>query len=121
MKNKKNFQLLEIDYHKYYLIKNNITYFTIIEKSKNNILFLIDNYSISYNCEQFSKLTNIHFDSIDKIYEFIINIFESNKVFINDIKVNELIQLNFKGNNQKEFEVILLYNKKSNIFIIKKI
>ena len=64
----------------------------------------------------FPILTKYMFSNINVAYEYISNIFEQNKVIIKEIKYRKSITLLFKlniDNNEKDIEIILLYNKKN--------
>ena len=100
-------------YQDYYLIKDNIVYKINVEKNDENIAIKCRNYLILFNEYKLSSLTKIKFNSIDKAYEFIYNIFEENKVTIENIVLNKEIKLLIK-NNKKEIELVLKYNKQNN-------
>jgi hypothetical protein len=59
-------------------------------------------------------LIKIKFNSLNKTYFFIINLFEYNKVTISKIIENEEIQLIMKINNDKNIELSLKYDNKFN-------
>ena len=66
------------------------------------------------NYNDLSILTKCMFNTIDDAYEYIINIFEQNKVIIKEIKYRKTITLLLKVyiyNIEKDIEIILLYNK----------
>ena len=100
------------EYQEFHIIKNNnIFKFTIIKKH-NIIIIKYNNYHYQFNNYDLSQLTKSIFDTIDKAYEFIIDIFEENKVIINDlIKYKSLKLLLRPNNNIQNFELVLLYNK----------
>ena len=113
--NQNNYQevLGSVCFQDYYLIKDNIVYKIIIEKNSENIIIKCKNYLISFNEYKLSSLTKIKFHSIDNAYEFIYNIFEENKVIIENIVLNKEIKLLIK-NNERDIELILKYNKNKN-------
>ena len=69
-------------FQEYYLIKENSIFKMKIGKKKTEIFIKCKNYSISFNKEELSLLIKMSFNSINEVYEFIINIFEKNKVII---------------------------------------
>ena len=118
-----------IEYEEYFLIKDNNIYKIYILKLKNEIIIKCKDYQISLNINNLSILTKSIFNNIDDIYQFIINIFEQNKVKIKDIISYKSIKLILKiniDNMEKEIEIILYYNKENkylnnNILINKEI
>ena len=112
-----------IEQEEYYLIKDNSAFKFIIGKLTNEIIIKCKNYEIRLNYNDLSILTKAILKSIDEAYEFIINIFEYNKAFIKDIKINKTIKLLLKVyilNIEKDIEILLLYNKKNKDIIINK-
>jgi len=99
------------NYQEYYLIKENIVYKFFIEKNDNEIIIKSKNYLISFNHNDLSLLTEKEFNSINKAYEFIFNIFEENKIIIKNIIINKEIILLI--NNGRKIELKLKYNKKN--------
>ncbi len=60
-----------------------------------------------------NQLINI----IDEAYQFIVNIFEYNKIIIKEIKINKSIKLLLKiyiYNIEKDIEILLTYNNNYN-------
>ena len=105
IKNEKFFETL-IEYKEYYLIKENIVHKIIIEKRKDEINIKTKNYEKKLDLNELSTLTKSILNTIDDGYQFIINIFEENKVTIKDIIKNKSIKLVLK---------IYIYNKENNI------
>ena len=52
------------------------------------------------------------FDTIDNLYEFLINIFNQKKVIIKQLIVNNVVVLLLKEKKEEGFEIILKNNKK---------
>ena len=104
-------------YQDYYLMKENIIYKIIIEKDDEDMFIKCKNYLISINQNDLSLLTKIQFNSLNKAYEFIYNLFEENKVIIKNVLINEKIGLLLKINTEKEIVLILKYNINKNISI----
>ena len=63
---------------------------------------------IFFNEKDLSLLTNIMFSDINKAYEFVINIFEENKVYIKEIKINKFMKLIMINTNENEI-ILALY------------
>ena len=101
------------DIEKYYIIKDNIVYKTIIVKRTNDILISIKNYIIELNLKEIYTLLEISFNSINEAFEYFINLFDENKVSIQDIIHNKLIKLQIKKNETKDIKLNLLYNKQA--------
>ena len=106
-----NFQNCDFDYQEYYLIKNNIAFKISVEKNENKIVIKINNYLRSFNLKELSELTKNDFNSMNKAYKFIVNIFECNNVTIKNIISNKEIILLLKVSNDNEKELSLLINK----------
>ena len=98
-----------IDYHKFYLINNNIVYKVLIILNKLEILIKIQNYEISVNEKDISALMGEKFESLDKTYKYILTLFEENRINITELNINKEIKLSFIYNN-KEKEIKLSYN-----------
>ena len=108
----------DLCYQEIFLLKDNNIYKITINKNDEIITFKCRNYMIDIN---FNDLYANKFDSIDDAYEFVISIFEQNNAFIKDIIVNKELKLVFKINEEKEFEILLLYNKINNDLVINQI
>ena len=105
-----------IEYEEYFLVKENIAYKFIIGKRKNDIIIKCKNYEIKLNNNDLSLLTENILNTLDNAFDFMINIFEENKVMIKDITINKSIKLILKLNrrdNQKDIEMTLFYNKEN--------
>ena len=106
-----------LKYDEFYLIKDNNAYKIIIEKLKNEILIKCKNYEIKLNNNDLSILSKSKINTIDEAYQFLINIFEYNKVIIKEIIINKSIKLLLKvymNNIEKDIEISLAYNKNNN-------
>ena len=105
-----------LKYDEFYLIKENNAYKIKIGELKNQILIKCKNYEIKLNNNDLSILSKSIINTIDDAYQFMINIFEYNKVIIKEIKINESIKLLLKiyiYNIEKDIELLLTY--KNNI------
>ena len=109
-----NLETLEV--YESFLIKENKIYKIIVAKQKNAIIIKCNNYMIFFNEQDLSLLTHIMFSDINKAYEFIINIFEENKVYIKEIKINNNMKLIMI--NKNENEIILSYYKENKNLIL---
>ena len=69
-----------IEYEEYFLVKENIAYKFIIGKRKNDIIIKCKNYGIKLNNNDLSLLTENILNTLDNAFDFMINIFEENKV-----------------------------------------
>ena len=106
------------EYDEYYLIKENNAYKFIIETNQDELIIKHKYYYISMNYNDLSILTKCMFNTIYDAYEYIINIFEKNKVIIKEIKYRKTITLLLKvyiDNIEKDIEIILLYNKENGL------
>ena len=107
----------------YYLTKDNTIYKVIVGKLNNTIIINCKRYETTFKNNELSILTKQELNSIDEEYEFIINLFEDNKVSIQEIKKDDYISLKLKINNfneEKEIELSLkYYNFCENLFITK--
>ena len=95
-----------VEYKEYELIKENYKYNLLIGKFKNFIKIKIGDYEAILNNNDIS----LKIDTIDGLYEFLINIFTQKKVIIKEIFINKAIILIIKI--KEEIEIILKYNKK---------
>jgi len=110
-----------LDYEEYYLIKENIIYKILIEKTDSKIDLKHKNYQIIFNHKNFSMLTKINFNTIDEVYQFIIDRFEDNKIEIKNFIKNKEMNLTIQYNDDKKVEIGLLFNKiNKSFFTIKK-
>ena len=110
-----------IDYKEYFTTFLNNVYKIIIGKIESEIIINCKNYLISFNLDELFLLTKMKFNSVDKAYDCITDIFEENNFLIKNIIKNKEIQINLKINNKRDIEIILLYNKENKDFIIKEI
>ena len=97
-----------IEYQKYYLIIENSVYKIIIGKRKSEILIKSKKYEIALTCNDFYLLIKKDFKTIDELYDFILNLFEENRVIIKKIKINESMKLILRININTEERIIEL-------------
>ena len=110
-----------IEYQEYFIIKENTIYKITITKIDSNIIIKCKNFAINLKLNYLLLITKKNFKSIDEAYEFIINLFEENNVFVDKITKNKELSLIFKINEELEIEIILLYTKKNNNIVINEI
>ena len=109
----KNFKECE----EYYILSENNVYKFIIGKLDNNLIIKYKIYEITFNNKDLEILTKTLLNTIDDAYQFIINLFEYNKVIIKNIKINKSIIILLKiniYNIEKDVEITLNYNKENN-------
>ena len=97
-----------LDYQNYYIIKENIVYKIKIGKTEKDIFIKYKNYISIINLEKLMTLTGNSFNSIDIAYNFIVNIFDENKIIIKDIQINKVLKL-IMNIKDKEIEINLFY------------
>ena len=109
----------DIEYEEYYLNKSNIIYKIIVGKNKDSIFIKNKKYLLDFNNKELSLLINTTFNTMDIAYEYIINLFEENNVFIEKIIKNKEMKLKLKIDNERDKELILSYNNenKNNLII----
>ena len=112
-------QNYEYENQEYYLIKDNIIYKMTVERNINEIIIRYRNYSINCNTNELSVLFKNKFENIYQCYEFINNIFSENNVIIE--KIISKKEMKIILNIGKIFEMILLYEKENNNFILNEI
>ena len=106
-----------LGYQEYYLTYKNNIYKLLVIRNQNEIIIQSNNYSIAFNQNDLSMLTQINFESLSKAYEFIVNLFEENKSKIESISIKNNIKLILR----EKFEFSLLYSKNIKDIFIEKI
>ena len=97
----------------FYLMKDKIIYKFKIEQIDNELKIKCKNYSILMNNNDLSILTKSIFNIIDDAYQFIVDIFDDNKVIIKEVVKDKTITIYLKiyiFNKQKDVELVLTYN-----------
>ena len=92
------------EYQKFYLIKENGVFKFRIIKLENKIIIKCKRYIIHLTSTNLSKITKISSNSIDTAYEYLINLFEENKVYIQEIIYYKSITLLFDTNFKIKLE-----------------
>jgi regulator of replication initiation timing len=110
-----NFNPFSINnYQDFYLMQNGIIYKILIEQNKNEIKIKSNNNYIKIaKLNELSTLFKNDFHSLNNAFDYIIKIFEENKVSIKNIIIKKQIILTFKINNKQEIDIILIFNKQS--------
>ena len=93
----------------YSLSINDLKYKINIQLNENDISIKTSKYSYSSNINNISQITGIKFNTISEAYEFLINIFNKNKVAIKNEKIYDTIILIFEKEKNKHFEITLKY------------
>ena len=102
------------EYQEYYLIKQNNVFKIIIGKLKDKILIKCKTFENQLKNDDFSLFNK--FDTIDELYNYIIKLFNENKVNIIDIISNKNMILNLKvsiNDEEKNTELKLYFNRNS--------
>ena len=114
-----NLEILEI--YESFLVKENKIYKIILAKQQKDIIIKCNNYMIFFDEKDLSLLTNTMFLDINKAYEFVMNIFEENKVYIKEIKINKYMKLIMINTNENQNEIVLSYDNENKNLILNEI
>ena len=94
----------------YILKKDNKDNIITITNCNNYIIFKSREYKLISNLEQLIKMTNFNFDSIDKAFDFIINLFDKRRAYISEKSKNLMkIRVLFLE-NETNFNINLQFN-----------
>ena len=105
-----------------YLNIKNILYFIIIRskfticKTNQEIFIKSNKYEAKFNHQDIENLTNIKFDTIEKEYNYFLNLFQQNSILIKDIIINKSMILSFIQNGKMR-DITLLYNNENKSII----
>jgi len=115
---KKIFQKQELlEFQEFFLMEGNSIIKIVVGKYENEILIKVKNNIAIYKLYELSKIVKHEFNTIDKLYEFLIDLFEQSKISINTISQKDII-LKLKENDKTEIEFKLLFNKNNkDVFI----
>ena len=108
------------NYQEYFLIKEKKIFKILIIKRSSDIIIKCKNYEIKINHNDLLILTKSVLNTTDDAYEFLINIFDDDKVYIKDKIKNKEIKLVLNIyilNKERQVEFILVYNENNNLFI----
>ena len=107
------------EYEEYFLINGNNAYKFLVRKLEDIVLIKCKNYEIKLTNTKLSMLTKAILNNTNDSFDFIINTFDNNKVFIKEIVNRKYMKLLFKVyslNQERDLEIELLYNEISNAF-----
>ena len=108
---RKLFQKQELlEYQEFFLMKENSIIKIVVGKYENEILIKVKNNIAIYKLYELSKIVKPEFNTIDKSYENLIDLFEQSKMTINYISHKDII-LRLKKDDKTELEFKLMFNK----------
>lgn len=102
------------------IFQNNYIFLILIGRTDNSVTIKCSNYSANLNNNEVSLISGQKFQSINALYNFIINIFKNNKVKIN-LANNEMnLDLSFLNNNNqlKSFQISLGFSNSNTDYFI---
>ena len=102
------------------IFQNNYIFLILIGRTDNSVTIKCSNYSTNLNNNEVSLISGQKFQSINALYNFIINIFKNNKVKIN-LANNEMnLDLSFLNNNNqlKSFQISLGFSNSNTDYFI---
>ena len=96
-----------LNFKQYTIYYNESPFDILIGLTKEYVLIKSFNYDKKINKNELSKLTNVIFNSVEELYEFIKNIFEQNKVIIKEVtkEMMKLIIIIYDALKMKEKEI----------------
>ena len=101
-----------LNFKQYIIFYNKAPFDILVGLTKEDVLIKSFNYEKKINKNEFSKLTNVIYNSIEELYEFIKNIFEQNKVIIKEVTKEKMklmiIIYDALKMKEKEIEINLL-------------
>ena len=109
-----NFEINELiknqsfrNFKQYKIYYNKSPFDILIGLTKEDIIIKSFNYDKKINKNELSKLTNVIYNSVEELYEFIKNIFEQNKVIIKEVtkEMMKLIIFIYDTSKMKEKEI----------------
>ena len=102
----------KFEYQEFFLMNNNSINKIIICQTNQEIIIKSNNYEVKLNQHNIENLMQTKFESIEKIYNFFLNLFQLNSIMIKEIIINKSMTLTFIQNGKIK-EIILLYNSDS--------
>ena len=109
-----------IESEEFQIFQNNYIFLILVGRTNNIVTIKSSNYSTNLNNNEISLISGQNFQSINALYNFIINIFKNNKVQVN--LANNEMNLNlsfFNNNNQlKSFQIALGYSNNNTDYFI---
>ena len=104
------------EYQEYFIFYNNSIVKFIICKTNQEILIKSNKYEVKFNHQDIGNLTNIKFDTIEKEYNYFLNLFQQNSILIKEIIINKSMILSFIQNGKMR-DITLLYNNENKSII----
>ena len=108
------------NYQEFFLTKENKIFKILIIQRSNDIIIKHKNYEIKIFHKDLAILTKTVLNTTEDAYNFLLNIFDDDKVYIKEIIKNKQIKLLLNiyiFNKEKKVEFILKYDDKNNLFI----
>ena len=109
-----------LDKREFKLTKDDITYNISINKTDELLLIRCQCYETKLTINDLTKLTKIFLDKLNDGFKFITDIFENDKVIIEEVEKNKMIKLKFiifdYAGRENLIEIELLYNRKNKEF-----
>ena len=102
----------KFEYQEFFLMNNNSINKIIICQTNQEIIIKSNNYEVKLNQHNIENLMQTKFESIEKVYNFFLNLFQLNSIMIKEIIINKSMTLTFIQNGKIK-EIILLYNSNS--------
>ena len=100
------------EYQEFFINHNNsIVKFTVC-KTNQEILIKSNKYEAKFNHQKIENLTNMKFDTIEKEYNYFVNLFQQNSILIKNITINISMTISFIQNSKMR-DIILLYNNEN--------
>ena len=109
-----------LESEEFQIFQNNYIFLILIARTDNSVTIKCSNYSANLNNNEVSLISGQKFQSINALYNFIINIFKNNKVKIN-LANNEMnLDLSFLNNNNqlKSFQISLGFSNSNTDYFI---
>ena len=101
-----------IKYQEFFICKDNIIYKISLEKNLDEISITSGNYYKKFNLHELSVQFQINFFSLDNAYNYIMDLFEDNKVNINSKTKYQTIIIKIYLPNNISSEIKLEYDDK---------
>ena len=109
------------EYKEYYLLKDNNIYKIETYINNNKIIVSTNNYIATLNIERIKIIFGVEFDDILKTFEFLINRFDDNDIFIYEIIKKDNLKLLIPKDNKDKIKLVLNYNKENIDYALNKI
>jgi hypothetical protein len=102
----------EFDYQEHFISYENSIFKFIIYRKNDEIKIASNKYEVVYIQKDLKNLFDKEFESVEEEFNFIDNLFQINMVKIKSISIEKLMKIVLTDNN-KNIEIILLFNKQS--------